>query len=187
MIIAKIITRNKNNNFNTNRINSIDLTESQNLTENQLTVVRETLTTFDEILKATTITLWGTNISKICHSEASQKFKAKLEANRIASATIATSMAIDKAIANIEENTSTNNVTQLRIPNLEKQLLQQTQTNKEILHHLKLRSKQQTSLKRTEQKSPFNSHQDNLVDLTDSLSQSPDNTPTTTNKKPRHN
>jgi hypothetical protein len=124
LIIAKIITRNKNNNFNTNRINSIDLTELQNLTENQLTVVRETLTTLYEILKATTITLWGTSISKIRHSEASQKLKAKLEADRIASATIATSMAIDKAIANIEENTSTNNVTQLRIANLEKQLLQ---------------------------------------------------------------
>jgi hypothetical protein len=186
LIIAKIITRNKDNNFNTNRINSIDLTELQNLMENQLTVVRETLTTFDEILKATTITLWGTNISKIRHSEALQKLKAKLEADRIASATIATSMAIDKAIANIEENTSTNNVTQLRIANLEKQLLQQTQTNKEILHHLKLRSNQQKSLKRMKQKFPFNSHQDNTVDLTDSLSQSPDNTPTTTNKKPRH-
>jgi hypothetical protein len=108
-------------------------------------------------------------MSEICHSEASQKLKAKLEAYQIASATPATSVAKDKAIANIEENTSTNNTMQLRIANLEKQLLQQTQNNKEIIHHLKLTSNQQTS-KRMKSKSPLNYHQDNIVDLTDSLS-----------------
>jgi hypothetical protein len=136
----KFITRNNNNNFNTNLINSICSTTLENLTENQLTVITETLTAFDEILRATTVMLWETNMSKTRHSEASQKLKAKLEADRIASATVATSVAIDKAIPNIEENTTINDTMQLRIANLEKHLLQQTQTNKEILHHLKLRS-----------------------------------------------
>lgn len=108
----------------------------ENQDDNQISLITQTISAFDEILKSTTTLLWDANQKIIWHSEASQKLKAKMEANKIASVTAATSMAINKAMSNLDHN-NINDATKLRIDIIEKQLLQQTQTNKEILNHLK--------------------------------------------------
>jgi len=77
------------------------------------------------------ILLWDTNLIKICQTEASQKMKAKLELTKISSVTLNTSIAINKAIANLEYNNTLNDNTQLRISILNRQLLQQNQTSKD--------------------------------------------------------
>jgi hypothetical protein len=82
-------------------------------------------------------------MKKILQTEALKKLKTKMEADRISSDTVATSIAINKALANIEYNNTLKNATQIRISNLEKLLLQQTQTNKKILNQIKNRKNSQ--------------------------------------------
>ncbi len=72
MIISKIITKNPNNTYSTQLINSLDASYINNLTDNQCQLISETLQSFHQILKATSITLWEFNCTKIHHSEASQ-------------------------------------------------------------------------------------------------------------------
>jgi len=143
--ISKILTKNNGDKYNLELVDSMDLTFLDNLEENNLIIINETLTTFDTILRATTILLWDTNQKKIRLAEAAQKLNAKLEAERNTSATVATSLAINKARANMAQNNTTNDATQLRIAILEKQLLQQSQTSKEILNQLKNRKRSDRS------------------------------------------
>ncbi len=60
-----------------------------------------------------------------------------MEAEKTSSATVATALALNKALNNIETNNTQEKATQLRISHQEKHLIQQVQTNKEILNHLK--------------------------------------------------
>jgi len=53
---------------------------------------------------------------------ASLNFKAKMEAECVASATLATATAIDRALENIDNTNNFNQATEFRIQNLEKQL-----------------------------------------------------------------
>ncbi len=118
--------------------------------------------------------LWNNNRAKIRHSEASQKLKAKLEAEQTTSATVSTALAINKALNNIENYNIQDKATQIRISNLEKHLIQQNQTNREILNHLKIRKTPQRHL---DNKLKTTSHQfrEDIVDLTETGFNSPDN------------
>jgi hypothetical protein len=102
------------------------------------------------------------------------------------SATISTALAINTALSNLNTNNTQEQATQLRISNLEKQILQQTQTNKEILNHLK---KQQEPPKqhRETPKRPSLHLQEDVVDLTVNNITSPDKSSFTNKKRSRQN
>jgi len=102
----------------------------------------ETLLAFDSILKATMVQLWEINSQQMRELDAAQKLKAKLETNRITSATTATAKAINKAVSQINEDNTIAQINHLRISNLEKQLLHQKQTSQEILKHIKSHKQQ---------------------------------------------
>jgi len=186
MIISKIITKNPNNTYNTQLINSLDASYINNLTDNQCQLISETLQSFHQILKATSITLWEFNCTKIHHSEASQKLKAKLEAEKTASATVATALAINKAVANIDHWNIRDKATQIRISNLEKHLMQQTQKKKEILNQLKTQRHRQGSRHHYSNTPPCFSEED-FVDLTDNGSLTPDKISLPFQKKRKQN
>ena len=164
---SKILTKNNGDTYNTNLLDSIDLDFLECTNENNLIIINETLTAFDNILQAATTLLWEDNQKKSRLAEASQKLNAKLEAERTSSATAATSLAINKAMANMVQNNITNDATQLRISILEKQIQQQNQTSKEILNQLKNKKRSENSHHNYShhiQHSPFTP--ENIVDLT---------------------
>jgi len=109
-----------------------------------------------------------------------------MDSEKTASATVSTAMAINMALANINNNNTQEQATQLRISILEKHLLQQSQTNKEILNHLK---KHQEPLKQNQDTSKRSSlhPSDDIVDLTDNSIISPDKFSSTAKKHPRQN
>jgi hypothetical protein len=72
-IVSKIITKNNRDMFNLNLMNSMDIKFLEDLEENQLTLITDTLMAFDNIMKAATILLWDSNVKKIPQAEASQK------------------------------------------------------------------------------------------------------------------
>jgi len=185
---TNIITKYNNVDTNSNIIHEIDLNTLGLLDHEQATLIMETLSSFDSILRATTITLWDNHSLKIRQTEASLKFQAKMEASRTLSATTATMKSINKAIHHINNETSTNQITQVRISNIEKQLTQQRQTANEILNHLKAQKNSKNSkgshlgqvTSSDSRSNPFINTQ-NIVDLT-TLSQSPTkNSETSTN------
>jgi hypothetical protein len=143
---VNIFTKYNNTTINMNIINDIDLHQLENLKQNHITVIMETLSSFDSILRATTITLWDSYSLKIRQTEASIKFKAKMDASRTQSATAATAKSIEKAVQSISSDNTCNQITQLRISNIEKQLTQQKQTANEILNHLKTQQQQQQKI-----------------------------------------
>ena len=96
----------------------------ENQDDNQISLITQTISAFDEILKSTTTLLWDANQKIIWHSEASQKLRAKLEAEKTTSATVATALAINKAVANIDHGNIRDKATQIRNSNLEKHLMQ---------------------------------------------------------------
>jgi hypothetical protein len=55
-----------------------------------------------------------------------------MEAEKKSTATVSTALALNKALTNIDANSTQDKATQLRISNLEKHLIQQVQTNREI-------------------------------------------------------
>jgi len=112
----------------------------------QLYVLQETLKSFDSILRATTIQLWKTNLQHQHEINASLKFKAKMDAEGISLATTATERAINKAIEMIDSNNNTNQVMELRMHNLEKQLAHQNQTSNEIINQLKQKNNKEGNI-----------------------------------------
>jgi hypothetical protein len=183
---AKIITKNINHSFNEQLLDSINLNIVDELSEIQTHLVTETLKAFDQILIACTISLWELNRHNARHSEATQLLKAKMDAEKTSSATVATALALNKALGNIETNNTQEKATQLRISNLEKHLIQQTQTNKEILNHLK-NNKDTHRQRRNTLQGLSHSLSNDIVDLTNNGPFSPEKHPTPTKKKIKHN
>jgi hypothetical protein len=147
LICSKIITKNPDDIYNQSVLVAMDQIQLNfsNHNSEQLYILQETLKSFDSILKATTIQLWKTNLQHQREIHASIKFKAKMEAERISSATTATEKAIHKAIETIDSNNNANRITELRIHNLEKQLSHQKQTSNEIINELKRQNKREGS------------------------------------------
>jgi hypothetical protein len=143
LLSSKIITNDHDNIHNQSILTSIDqlylefFEPTFKPTLEQLSILKETLTSFHQIPKATTTELWKTNLQKIRQIEASLKLKNKMDAESISSATVATAKSINKAVESIELTNNTNGTTHLKILNLEKCLIQQNQTTNEILNHLR--------------------------------------------------
>ncbi|MFN9982694.1 MAG: hypothetical protein ACK53Y_22385, partial [bacterium] len=186
VIITKIITKNSDNTFNIQLLNSLDTNAIDTLSENQIHLITETLKSFDQILRTSTISVWDSNRTKIRHSEASQILKAKMDSQKTTSATISTALAINTALSNLNTNNTQEQATQLRISNLEKQILQQTQTNKEILNHLR-KQQEPTKQHRETPKRPSLQLQEDVVDLTINNITSPDKSSFTNKKRSRQN
>jgi len=109
LLISKILNhQNTEDSYHNNLINSIDLTFIEKANEKQLSLITETLTSFEQILQATTTELWSVNLQKNRELEASQKLQAKMEADRFSSATANTAKAIDKAVDKINEDNDLN-------------------------------------------------------------------------------
>ena len=91
LICSKIITKNPDDIYNQSVLNTIDQIQLNftNHNSEQLYILQETLKSFDTIIRATTIQLWNTNMQKQREINASLNFKAKMEAERVASATLA--------------------------------------------------------------------------------------------------
>jgi hypothetical protein len=109
LLISKILNhQNTEDSHHIHLINSIDLTLIEKANEKQLSLITETLTSFEQILQATTTELWSVNLQKNRELEASQKLQAKMEADRFSSATANTAKAIDKAVDKINEDNDLN-------------------------------------------------------------------------------
>jgi len=183
MILISKILHNHNNDdtYHKNLINSIDLSLLEKANEKQLTLITETLSSFEQIFYATTTELWEANLQKHRALEASLKLKAKMETERLISATETTAKAIDKAVGKINEDNNIHQDNQLRLLNLEKQAAHQKQLALEILNHIKTQKNskrgQHGSLTSQEyNKNPFHSDKINIpetIDLTLTQSQSP--------------
>jgi hypothetical protein len=145
LICSKIITKNPDDIYNQSVLNTIDQIQLNftNHNSEQLYILQETLKSFDTIIRATTIQLWNINMQKQREINASLKFKVKMEAEHIASATLATATVIDRALENIDNTNNFNQATEFRIHNLEKQSTEQKQTANEILNQLKRKNKEE--------------------------------------------
>jgi len=73
----------------------------ENADNKHLTCITETLTSFENILYATTMELWDTNLKKPHQLKASQKCSARIEEDKFSSVTTTTAKAIDKALSSI--------------------------------------------------------------------------------------
>jgi hypothetical protein len=73
LISSKILTNNADDTHNLRRIELSDLNILNQLNKNQQTIITETLTNFEEILKATSIHLWESNLQKTQLQEATQQ------------------------------------------------------------------------------------------------------------------
>jgi hypothetical protein len=143
LIASKIITNNPREDYNMNIIDAMSMSSLDDATNKQATLITETLLSFDAILRATTIQLWAVNLQHIRENEASMQLKAKMEATQTASATEATAIAIENAVNNINDTNNINQLLQLRIANLEKQLINQKQSTNELANQLKAQQRKQ--------------------------------------------
>jgi hypothetical protein len=116
---SKITTKNDENDFNTETLENIDLSFLTPTEINHITSISETLTSFDDIIQATIIQLWQTTIQKNRQLEASKKLTTRLTKERTLSVTVATKTAISNGLNNLEESITGNQITQLRVLNLE--------------------------------------------------------------------
>ncbi len=81
--------------------------------------------------------LWEENLQNQRLNEAAQILKAKLDADKIESATVATTRVMEKATEIMNASTQNDYTTNLRIANIERQLSHQKQTANKILNHIK--------------------------------------------------
>jgi len=139
LICSKIITKNTDDIYNQSVLTTIDMIHLNLAAHNaeQLHILTETISAFDNILRATTVELWEANLQNQRLNEAAQILKAKLDTDKIESATAATTRAIEKATEITNAATQNYHTTNLRIANIERQLSHQKQTANEILNHIK--------------------------------------------------
>jgi len=107
----------------------------------QHTFVAETLTQFNQILKATTTDIWKAHNDKTIQATAANKLKAKMAALETIDATKATATAIQNALSSINDATQHNANTNLRLANLEKNFRKQEQKTNEISNTIKNNNK----------------------------------------------
>jgi len=120
---------------------------------------------------ACTVDIWTHHLQKTRIEEASLKFKNKMEASRMSSATTSTAKAIERATEKFQNQKNEDALTQLRLETLEKLLQHQQQTSKEILSHIQNNNNKQKNSKGSYHGSvassphPFGPPQTEIVDL----------------------
>jgi len=116
-----------------NNLNLSDIDVDNNIHEAFLS---ETLISFDQIIKITTIDTWTLHKERNKHTTAAQNLKAKMNSLQIITATEATAHAIAKATENVSITNSKDLTTNLRLSTLEKQVRKQDQKFNEKLSTL---------------------------------------------------
>jgi len=111
----------------------------------QESFITETLTSFDQIVQATTIEVWTHYKDRVKNTTAAQNLKARMKSKEATSITAATALAIAKATDNIDAANSQQLTSILRISNLEKSVKRQDQKSNEILNKLKAKRLQKNS------------------------------------------
>jgi len=97
----------------------------------------ETLTCFDDILRGTTINLWLQHKDEDKQTIAAQNLKSQMKTLEIANATLSTAFAIAKATENDNTANSQQQISNLRISNLEKAIKRQEQKSNVIFKEIK--------------------------------------------------
>jgi tellurite resistance protein len=123
-------------------LNAINLADIDPDDPVQEAFISETLTSFDQILKFTTIEVWEYYTEKTKQAIAAQNLKAKMKSKEITNATAATSFAIAKATDNINIENTQHLTSILRISNLEKSVKNQEQKSNQIINALKAKRSQ---------------------------------------------
>jgi tellurite resistance protein len=109
----------------------------------------ETLTSFDQIMKATTIEIWSHYKDRVKQITAAQNLKARMRSKETSDITAATSLAIAKATEDINSTNTQHLTSILRINNLEKSTRAQQQKTNEIINALKAKRAQKTTMEVT--------------------------------------
>jgi hypothetical protein len=167
LIGAKILIKEDTETEAKKILDTLHLTDIEDSNKIQQHFLITTLAQFDQIIKATTYEL-GANHKKLTQREAAlNNLKTKMASLNTISATKATAKAIATATENLEEYTSKNALTELRINNLEHNLKKQEQKTNEMVNKLPKNSKknQQTQPQKTI-KTLKSSKTTKLVDLT---------------------
>ena len=146
----------------------------------------ETLMSFDQIIKITTIDTWAFHKERNKHTTAAQNLKAKMNSLQIITATEATAHAIAKATENVSITNSKDLTANLRLSTLEKQVRKQDQKFNEKLStlqqqknsngsyptgsvaspdHLQTRTSQKIQINQKNQKSKNTTNNQNIIDL----------------------
>jgi len=102
----------------------------------------ETLTSFDQIMKTTTIEIWSHYKDRVKQITAAQNLKARMRSKETSDITAATSLAIAKATEDINSANTQHLTSILRINNLEKSTRVQQQKTNEIINALKAKRAQ---------------------------------------------
>jgi hypothetical protein len=105
-----------------NLISSFNLSDIDLNDDLQNTIIRETLTSFDQILRLSTIYVWESRTDKLKLSTAATNLKSKMMAIETTNAMEANALAIYQATENITNTNQLNLNTNLRLSNLEKSL-----------------------------------------------------------------
>jgi len=146
----------------------------------------ETLMSFDQIIKITTIDTWAFHKERNKHTTAAQNLKAKMNSLQIITATEATAHAIAKATENVSITNSKDLTANLRLSTLEKQVRKQDQKFNEKFKtlqqqknsngsyptgsvaspdHLQTRTSQKIQINQKNQKSKNTTNNQNIIDL----------------------
>jgi hypothetical protein len=144
LIGAKIITKKESTEEVNNIINALNISDIDDSNEITYEFMAETLTQFDKLFKATTITLWQYNVELSKRAAAVHNLKAKMQSLEVINATQATANALARATEHLSEKTSQEEEKELRMTNLEKNFKKQEQKTNEIANKLKSFNHKQT-------------------------------------------
>jgi hypothetical protein len=104
-------------------------------------IASETLFSFDQIMRVTTIDLWQSHIEKAKLASAAINLKSKMTAIATHNATESTALAIARATETFQESQTTNAQATLRLTNLEKSIRRQEQKTNEVTNIIKHQNK----------------------------------------------
>jgi len=133
---AKLLTNSASDEDAKSLINAINLDDIDVCNPIHEGFLSETLISFDQILKTTTIGIWSFQNEKAKHSTAAQNLHAKMKSLQATNATEVTAQAIAKATENMNLMNSKDLAANLRLTNLEKQFRKQDQKISEKLKSL---------------------------------------------------
>jgi len=159
LIGAKILSNHGSDAHAANSINAINLTDINLAIKEEFDFISETLISFDQILRLTTIDLWHAQQEKTKQLSAAITLKSRMAAFETTDATASTAAAITRATELQAETEATTLQTSLRIANLEKTTRKQEQKVNEFSKLLRHNDKKQ--------------RHSNMIDLTTDDGKSP--------------
>jgi len=140
---AKLIAKTESDDEADSMIRALNLDDIDTCNPTHEQFISETLISFDQILKVTTIDTWTFHKERNKHNTAAQNLKAKMISIQTSSATEATAQAIAKATENINSMNAKDLNSNLRITNLEKEIRKQDQKLNETMKNLPIYKEKQ--------------------------------------------